>query len=190
MYPDSNDIRYTNPQEYLDQISPKKRGRFSFLDKKTVILIIAIVLLIITVIIFVAVNSNPSTPSTKLLAVRAQNMNTLLEYDTSKITDAKYKKAIAETRVIFASNNFQLSQSFGLTIDPVISLQEPIEPTIAELDEASAKNSLTSEYVSILVAQLNQIINTLEEIEFESSNSIIQQALLDLYELSDRFSSN
>lgn len=192
MEPSNNEISYVNPQEYLDQISPKKTKRFSFLDPKVLALIIGVVLLVITLIIFIAINSNPSTPSTKLLAVRAQNMSGLLEYDTRQITEAKYKKAIAETKVVFASDNYLLSQELDLVIDPNVALQEPLEPTLEDLNDAAAENKLTSEYISVLRENINLIISALEDIKAESKTEItaVEQSLLDLSEILVRLGGN
>lgn len=191
MNPDSENNTYVSPQEYLDQISTKKPRGFRYLDKKIVVLVSAVVLLVIVVIVWFAVSSAPKTSSaSELLAVRLQNMSSLLEYDSSKVIDSQSKKAIAETKIVFASNNYQLSQSMTLTVNSEIATQEPITEKITALDNAAATNNLSREYVSALNTQINQLIISLEEVQLSSNNIVIEQALLDLFELSNRLSSN
>lgn len=188
MNPNDN---YVNPQEYLDQISTKKPGRFNFVDKKIFLLIGAVILLIITIIIWFAMSSAPKQSSaSELLAVRLQNMSALLDYDDSKITDDKARKAIAETRIVFASDNYQLSQSLTLSIKPEIAAKEPVSQLVAILDDATSAGRLSQEYLSTLNSQVSQIINSLEEIQLTSNNAAINQTLLDLSELSTRLSRN
>lgn len=181
----------SNPQEYLDQISAKRPGRFAFIDKKILILVCAVILLIIAAIIWFALSASPKqSTASETLAVRLQNMVTLLDYDSSKITDNKTKKAIAETKVIFASDNYQLSQAVALPTTAGVSTSESIDSTISLLDKASSSNNLAKEYSSALDAQLNQIINSLEEMQIASSSPHIELVLSDLAELSSRLSGN
>lgn len=180
-----------NPQEYLNQIAVKKPGLFSHIDKKMAILAGAVILLIITVIVWVAVSNAPKQSSaTELLAVRLQNMDELLSYNNNKTIDSNSKKAIAETKIIFASDNYQLSQSMTLTVKPEVAAKEPIDSIIASLDKAASSNNLSKEYTSALRVQIDQIINSLKEIQADSNSYPVEQSLLDFTELSNRLSDN
>lgn len=190
MNPDENIDIQSNPQEYLDQISTKKPSRFKYLDKKIVVLVSAIVLLIIVAVIWFVISSSPKTSSTsQILSARLQNMSTLIDYDNSKITDSISKKAIAETKIVFASCNYQLSQNLALTVSPEAISEELIDDKLALLDNASSSNNFTKEYLLALNDQINQIIISLMEIKTTSSNLVIERAVLDLTELSNRLSS-
>lgn len=180
-----------DPLEYLNQISPKTPNRFAYIDKKIIVIIGLVVVLIVSLIIWFATNNN-SKQSTQLqlLAERVQNMNTLLAYDTQKINDGKYSKAIAETKVIFASDNYQLSQSFNLVPNQKAVSQESIGSTITDLDKAAASNNLITEYTSALNTQINRIITSLNEVPNGTNDVIVGQTLSNLSELSRRLSSN
>ena len=176
-----------NPQEYLDQISVKKPGRFNFLDKKILILVVSTVLLIIAIAAWLALSSAPKQSlASELLSIRMQNMNSLLEYDSSKITDSNSKKDVAETKVIFASNYYRLNQNLALTTDQSSLNTESIDTTIDELDRAANTNDLSKQYILTLRNQINLIVASLNEAQIDNKNVTIEQTLLDLAELSNR----
>jgi len=180
-------IQQYSPQEYLDQIAVKKPGRLAFVDKKILVLVGAVVLLVIMIIVLVAVSSTPkTTTATDTLAVRLENMSTLLGYNTDKINDGALRKSIAETKLVFASDNYQLEQSLALAAKPEVLAKEPVDDIIDKLDYAATTNNLSQEYRQALLGQISQIVSSLKEVNAATPNTTIDQALANLTELSAR----
>jgi hypothetical protein len=163
-----------NSLEYLNQISSKKTPSAGFLNKKVIAIFGAVVLVLIVVIVVVANSGKPTTPSGQILGYRITGLNELITFgETSTINDSGLRKALAETKVIALSENYQISTYITLpktdSKTPVPS-DESVTQTVSSLTKAVASGSFNKDYAAALIAQIGKVKTALLEIQAQSTS--------------------
>jgi hypothetical protein len=171
--------QYQSPQysgnslEYLNQISSPKSPRAGFLNKK-VLIIVGALALVLTIVIAVLLNQKPTaTPSGQVLGYRLIGLNELVTFGgTSSISDSGLSKALAETRVVTLSEQYQISTYISLPATdsktPVPS-DESVAQTVSTLSKAVASGSFNRKYADALIDQIKRVEASLSEIRAEST---------------------
>jgi hypothetical protein len=175
MYPNNDQTPpppvYTgNSLEYLEQIAPKKPGRFQGLDKKILLVIILAGLIVVSLVVMAAVSNSGGPPSGAVLGARLEALGTLIAYDEAdRVGDPNLKKTLSETRIVALSHKYQLSQLVTLSStdknkSAEIAAQESVDSVLSSLDAVATTSRLGQQYSAALVAQIYKINEALQDV--------------------------
>ncbi|MDR3125905.1 MAG: hypothetical protein LBU20_02440 [Candidatus Nomurabacteria bacterium] len=165
-----------NSLEYLNQIAPQKTSPMGFLNKKVLAIAAAVVLVVIIIVAILASSKPAATPSSQILGYRIIGLNELVTFgQNSTINDSGLRKALAETKIIALSEQYQISTYLTLPktdSKTPVPADESVASDLTALNKAVSSGNFNKHYADALISQIEKIKTSLGEIRSQSESQV------------------